>query len=406
VHSQARAAEAEQIDDEEEDPEETVDVYPPCTVEELTVFAAGALSSRSQQLTEADDIRRYFCGSGVLSSDIVDDILYEVVEVSAGSLADAVQACASMVVLDLSASAVAAAGRAAGRGKSNGSSSNGSSNTAHLQNGHSSSSSSSGGMNGTGSAAAAASAAVLGADDNSDDDGQADSPLHRKFREKLASGTCTERDLTSMADQLKGREGFAKLKKNIKKALKGFREERELQRQAAAAAKHGGSSAAGAAASTATGAAAAIAPAASMNGAATALAQKPLHTTAAAIAASHNTAVSGAVVNAKQYHAALNHLAIQPDLVLEIAHGICGWFIGKDGSRLKEMQVRAYRTLSFLHSLSAHTMHYLNLLLSAFGRALAWRSMTRVHMCRTQYRVLRLIVLDALSSDHTASWHL
>jgi hypothetical protein len=340
VHSQARAAEAEQIDDEEEDPEETVEVYPPCTVEELTVFAAGALSSRSQQqqLTEADDIRRYFCGSGVLSSDIVDDILYEVVEVSAGSLADAVQACASMVGLDLNAGAVAAAGRAAGRSKSNGSSS---SNSTHLQNGHSSSSS--GGMNGTGGAAAAAAAVLLGADDNSDDDGQEDSPLHRKFREKLASGTCTERDLTSMADQLKGREGFAKLKKNIKKALKGFREER----QAAAAAKHGGSAAA-AAASTTAGAAAVAAPAANLNGAATALAQKPLHTTAAAIAASHNTAVSGAVVNAKQYHAALNHLAIQPDLVLEIAHGICGWFIGKDGSRLKEMQVRSYRTLSFL----------------------------------------------------------
>jgi hypothetical protein len=333
MYSQARASEAEQIDDEEEDPEETVEVYPPCTVEELTFFAAGALSSRSQQLIEADDIRRYFCGSGVLSSDIVDDILYEVVEVSAGSLADAVQACASMVGLDLSASAVAAAGRAAGRGKSNGSSN---SSAAHLQNGHSSSSSSSG-MNGTGAAAAAAT--VLGADDNSDDDGQEDSPLHRKFREKLASGTCTERDLTSMADQLKGREGFAKLKKSIKKALKGFREERELQRQAAAAAKHGGNSAAATVGTTAGAAAGAAAAAAAP--AATALAQKALHTAAAAVAASHNTAVSGAVVNAKQYHAALNHLAIQPDLVLEIAHGICGWFIGKDGSRLKEMQVFA-----------------------------------------------------------------
>ena len=48
----------------------------------------------------ADDIYRYFCGSKLMLSDILDDIIYQVTEVDKGTLQDAVQNCAFMVDLN------------------------------------------------------------------------------------------------------------------------------------------------------------------------------------------------------------------------------------------------------------------------------------------------------------------
>jgi hypothetical protein len=312
----------------------------------------------SGDLVELEDIRRYFCGSGLLPSDLVDDVLHEVLEVSSGSLADAVRACAGMIGLELTdapapaaAPAAAVASATSGSGKAAHAQTNGGG-RGKQQNGHSNSNGGKAAKGSTSAGAAAAAAttagapspaatsalaaAVIGEVAGEDDDEPEDSPLHRRLKEKLSSGSCSERDLTSMADQLKGREGFNKIKKTIKKMLKAIREEREAARQAAAQA-----AAAAKAAKEAQRTAPPPPAAATAATASSAAGEQPSAAAAALNASSH--------ARGKQY--ALQYLAVKPDGVLDIEHSMCGWFIGKNGSRLKEMQVRAYRTLSFLHSL-------------------------------------------------------
>jgi hypothetical protein len=335
-------------------------------VQELTAFAQGVHDGSSGGLVELEDIRRYFCGSGLLPSDLVDDVLHEVLEVSSGSIADAVRACAGMIGLELTdapaAAPAAAASNTSGSGKAAHAHTNGGGRgKQQQQNGHSNSSSNGGnggnsdksgkaarGGSTAGAAAAttaaaagapspaatsALAAAVIGEVAGEDDDELEDSPLHRRLKEKLSSGSCSERDLTSMADQLKGREGFNKIKKTIKKMLKAIREEREVARQAAAQA---------AAAAKAAKEAQRTAPPPPAVASTTAAGVSPSAAAAALNASSH--------ARGKQY--ALQYLAVKPDGVLDIEHSMCGWFIGKNGSRLKEMQVRSCRTLFFLHSFS------------------------------------------------------
>jgi hypothetical protein len=328
--------EQQQLEDTEE---AATAVYPHCSVQELTAFAQGVHDGSSGGLVELEDIRRYFCGSGLLPSDLVDDVLHEVLEVSSGSIADAVRACAGMIGLELTdAPAPAAAAASNNSGRGNAQTYGGG--RGKQQNGHSSSNGGNSdskkaakGNTTAGAAAAGApspaatsalAAAVIGEVAGEDDDELEDSPLHKRLKEKLSSGSCSERDLTSMADQLKGREGFNKIKKTIKKMLKAIREEREAARQAAAQA------AAAAKAAKEAQRTAPPPPAAAAATAATAAAGEQPSSAAAALNASSHA-------RGKQY--ALQYLAVKPDGVLDIEHSMCGWFIGKNGSRLKEMQV-------------------------------------------------------------------
>lgn len=238
--------------------------------------------------------RSHFCGSGALLLEVVDEVLYQVVQIGGDSLEAAVRACANIVPLDLGPklapllftpepppSPPRANGAAAAHSK---------------QNSAEQLSAASKRQNGSAAAVVSAEPEQKHTELDLGGDEAYSNPLHRKIRDKVASGRCTERELTALAEQIKGREGFTKLKKALKRAIKDAKTNAPVQIPVAVPPFSG-------------------APAPD----------------------------SVAKARGKQYFMAYHNL--KPDAYMDIKHEICGWFIGKNGTRLKELQV----SLTILH---------------------------------------------------------